>query len=228
MRGTQEKAYNPFYTLTMQRLLTLTTSGKQQSHSFGITLQYSLWDLFKEMGEESVAGAERLKSGSQAGVGNKPLSERRGRNLSLAFGWWFAKEGLALSVLKVCTHSSHDDRDGQLTGRMQPLPFYTLRSHSRDFLVSMLRSTFHASQISSPLQQIMARPVKSASKVNTEALEPVMLKVANSPSVAQGLAHIIEKVFTESGDAVEEALAQSALETLQMGSGIVDDVDRLS
>lgn len=85
----------------MQRLLTLTTTGKSQAHSFSITLQYALWDLFREMGEESVAGAERLKNGQAAGVGQKSLSSRRVRNLSISFGWWFAKGRLPLSVLKV-------------------------------------------------------------------------------------------------------------------------------
>lgn len=196
-----EKAYNPFYTLVMQHLLT--ASGKN-SHSFAVTLQYSLWDLFREMGEENVGGAERLKSGSSAGVGDKPLSSRRARNLSLAFGWWFAKGGLSLTSLK-------------------PLPFFTLLPHSRDFLIATIRGMFKASQSNTPL---FSGSTKS-SRITPQAIEEGFLKVAPNPTLVQGLNHIIEGVFLDSDDKLERELGEQAIEIMSLGRSIAADVDRL-
>lgn len=91
-----EKAYNPFYTLILARLLT--SSSTQATHSYQITLQYALWDHFRALGESDVGGAEMVKS---AAAGTGPPDEKKNRNIAKAYAWWCAKAGLGLTILKV-------------------------------------------------------------------------------------------------------------------------------
>lgn len=99
----QEKAYNPYYTLVLQRLLST-------NHSHAITTQYALWDLFREMGESTVGGHERLKTVSES-EGGKELGRRRARNLERLFGWVLAQGGLSLGVFKVFDSLVKSGRD---------------------------------------------------------------------------------------------------------------------
>lgn len=107
----QEKTYNPYYTLVLQRLLST-------NHSHAITTQYALWDLFREMGESSVGGHERLKNVSESSTSSsgRDLGKRRAKNLERLFGWVLAKGGLNLGVLKVC--------------ELRPLPSFSCKAHS--------------------------------------------------------------------------------------------------
>jgi nucleolar MIF4G domain-containing protein 1 len=93
----QEKAYNPFYTLVMQRLV---VSSPKTAHSYQVTLQYALWDVLRDMGEATVGGTERLASGTGEAQG-ETVSSRKARNLARAYGWWLAKGTLTLSIFKV-------------------------------------------------------------------------------------------------------------------------------
>lgn len=90
----QEKVYNPYYTLVAQRLST-------QSHSFQITLQYTLWDFLRELGEKSVGGEEMVKGISDDGAAPKKVSGRRVGNLARLYAWCVAKDALALTIFKV-------------------------------------------------------------------------------------------------------------------------------
>lgn len=78
----------------MARLPTSSPTGL--SHSYQITLQYALWDLFREMGEKDVGGSDMARNTSHGTV-----DEKRSRNLAKAYAWWIAKAGLGLTVLKV-------------------------------------------------------------------------------------------------------------------------------
>lgn len=83
-----------------------------------------------------------------------------------------------------------------------------------------------SSQASSPLQFLQSDAAKPR-RIDAQALEPVLIKVSTNPTVAQGLAQIIEEEFAESEDELENTLGQSALETLSLGRGIAADVGRL-
>lgn len=92
---TQEKSYNPYYTLVAQRLC-------QKSHSFQITLQYLLWDFLRDLGEKSVGGEELVKNmqDDSANATHK-VPERKVGNLAKLYSWCVAKEALNISILKV-------------------------------------------------------------------------------------------------------------------------------
>ena len=84
-----EKVYNPFYTLLSRRVC----SDKKLKMSF----QFSLWDLFKQMGE----GEEESQEYDDADEGK--LGLRSLVNLARMFGVLIAEGGLGLGVLKVCS-----------------------------------------------------------------------------------------------------------------------------
>ena len=84
-----EKVYNPFYTFLSRRVC----SDKKLKMSF----QFSLWDLFKQMGE----GEDKLKEYDEDDEGK--LGLRSLVNLARMFGVLIAEGGLGLGVLKVCS-----------------------------------------------------------------------------------------------------------------------------
>ena len=84
-----EKVYNPFYTLLSRRVC----SDKKLKMSF----QFSLWDLFKQMGE----GEEESQDYDEGDEGK--LGLRSLVNLARMFGVLIAEGGLGLGVLKVCS-----------------------------------------------------------------------------------------------------------------------------
>jgi nucleolar MIF4G domain-containing protein 1 len=88
-----EKVYNPFYAFLSRRVC----SEKNLKMAF----QFSLWDLFKQMGE----GEEEAEDDEKAeGEGNHGL--RSIVNLAKTFGVLIAEGGLTLGVLKVKTITS--------------------------------------------------------------------------------------------------------------------------
>lgn len=108
LRAPQEKTYNPYYTLVMQRLV---SHSSQMAHSFQVTLQFALWDFLRQGGEQDIGGAELVKSSSKDGSGAgvvKP-NMRRYSNVAKAYGWWIGKNTISLTVLKVS--ESHACRD---------------------------------------------------------------------------------------------------------------------
>ncbi|KAF2088479.1 hypothetical protein K490DRAFT_3462, partial [Saccharata proteae CBS 121410] len=82
-----EQSYNPYYTLIARRLC----SEKKLKMAF----QFSLWDLFKRMGEK----AEGDEDDDEAD-GEEALTTRRLVNLGRMFGTLIAEGGLSMSVLK--------------------------------------------------------------------------------------------------------------------------------
>lgn len=92
----QEKSYNPYYTLVCQHLC-------RNSHSYKITLQFSLWDFLRDLGETTVGGAEVIKNlkDDDGGFDLKTISLTRMKNVAKAYGWWLAKDCVTLAILKV-------------------------------------------------------------------------------------------------------------------------------
>ena len=84
-----EKVYNPFYTFLSRRVC----SDKKLKMSF----QFSLWDLFKQMGE----GEDEPEEDDEDDEGK--LGLRSLVNLARLFGVLIAEGGLGLGVLKVCS-----------------------------------------------------------------------------------------------------------------------------
>ncbi|KAH8921552.1 hypothetical protein BT69DRAFT_1221363 [Atractiella rhizophila] len=125
-----EKTYNPYYTLIGHRLLTRTST--KATHSFQVTMQYWLWDFFRELGEEDIGGegmgVERTASG-------ETVPERKWQNVAMCYAWWIAKGGLSLGIFK-------------------PLDFKSLASDSKSFLTHLFSSLFFSLQTTSPLLSI--------------------------------------------------------------------------
>ena len=92
----QEKVYNPYYTLICQELC-------RSSHSYKITLQFSLWDFLRELGENNVGGAELLKRQEELGFSSRGrfVDYCRLKNIARAYSWWVAKGCCSLSIFKV-------------------------------------------------------------------------------------------------------------------------------
>ena len=84
-----ERNYNPFYTFISRRFC----SDRKLKMAF----QFSLWDLFKHMGE----GNDEVDGDNDEDAENK-LSLRNIVNLARLFGTLIADKGLGLGVLKVC------------------------------------------------------------------------------------------------------------------------------
>lgn len=75
-----------------------------------MTLQFSLWDFLRALGETHVGGAEMLRAlgdgDAGAGFALASVSGTRLRNVARAYAWWIAKDCCTLAVLKVRPPSS--------------------------------------------------------------------------------------------------------------------------
>ena len=83
-----EKVYNPFYTFLSRRVC--------RDKKLRMALQFSLWDLFKRMGE-----AEDDAEGDEDDGADGKLELRSIVNLARMFGVLIAEDGLSVGVLKV-------------------------------------------------------------------------------------------------------------------------------
>ena len=83
-----EKVYNPFYTFLSRRIC--------RDKKLKMALQFSLWDLFKRMGE-----AENEAEGDGGEGADGELELRSIVNLARMFGALIAEGGLSVGVLKV-------------------------------------------------------------------------------------------------------------------------------
>ena len=83
-----EKMYNPFYTFLARRIC--------RDKKLRMALQFSLWDLFKRMGE-----AEADAEGEEDQGDDGSLELRSIVNLARMFGVLIAEDGMSVGVLKV-------------------------------------------------------------------------------------------------------------------------------
>jgi hypothetical protein len=94
----QENVYNPYYAFVCQHLC-------RTSHSYKITLQFCLWDFLRDLGEDSVGGAEVIKNlkgnGDESEV--KDVSSTKMRNVAKAYAWWIANDCVTVTIFKVCS-----------------------------------------------------------------------------------------------------------------------------
>ena len=98
----QEKVYNPYYTLVCQELCRF-------SHSHKITLQFCLWDFLRELGENNVGGVELLKRQDELEFSSRGelINWCRLRNTARAYSWWIAKDCCSLTIFKVFVLVAH-------------------------------------------------------------------------------------------------------------------------
>ncbi|KAJ3993173.1 hypothetical protein F5050DRAFT_1810751 [Lentinula boryana] len=196
-----EKVYNPYYALVCQHLCTI-------SHSYKITLQYCLWDFFRDLGETNVGGAEVIK-GLQGGGGEsfrvESISPTRMKNLAEAYAWWIAKGSVTLAVLK-------------------PIDFTNLKPQTEIFLRQLFTYLFLSSQSKSPLIG-----TKTSLYRNRAFIEEVFIKVSRLQTLAVGLVIFLSKGLSlEDVDQDTAKLvkwgAEIARDTLQSGLDIIPDL----
>ena len=93
--NSQESSYNPYYSLVGQQL-TCT------AHAYKITLQFTLWDFLRDLGESNVGGAAVIKNVKEdVEFDIKSISSTRIQHVAKAYAWWIAKDCASLMILKV-------------------------------------------------------------------------------------------------------------------------------
>ncbi|KAH0585267.1 hypothetical protein H2248_008510 [Termitomyces sp. 'cryptogamus'] len=194
-----EKTYNPYYTLVCQQLC-------RTSHSYKITLQFSLWDFLRDLGEISVGGTELIKNlKDDDGFDLKTVSPTRMRNVARAYGWWIAKDCVTLSILK-------------------PVDFTSLKKTTREFLREMLLQIFICSQRTTPLITSNAKDVPATR--NRGAVEEIFIKATRIQTLAMGLVYFLSEAFRDVSkdgemDIFIEWASGLAKDTLRTGVDIV-------
>ncbi|KAG5635726.1 hypothetical protein H0H81_010304 [Sphagnurus paluster] len=196
-----EKTYNPYYTLVCQHLC-------RTSHSYKITLQFCLWDFFRDLGETSVGGAELVKNLKEDdGFDVKNISTTRIHNVAKAYGWWIAKDCVTLTILK-------------------PVDFTVLKPTTKDFLKELLIQIFFCSQRATPMISINPEDVPVTR--DRKAVEEIFIKATRIQSLAMGLVYFISESFrTKEEDELLKLIKWAsglAKDTLRSGVDIIPDL----
>ncbi|KAJ3808183.1 hypothetical protein F5876DRAFT_90169 [Lentinula aff. lateritia] len=199
-----EKVYNPYYVLVCRHLCTI-------SHSYKITLQYCLWDFFRDLGETNVGGEEVIKGLQEGGGDNfgvKSISSTRIKNIAKAYAWWIAKDSVTLAVLK-------------------PIDFTMLKSQTQMFLQQLFVYLFLSSQSKSPLIS-----ANTSSSRNRSSIEEVFVKASRLQTLAMGLVFFLSKRLSlAENDEIDQEIAklvkwgtEIAKDTLRSRLDIVPDL----
>jgi len=173
-----EKSYNPYYTLVCQQLC-------RTSHSYRITLQFCLWDFFRDLGETAVGGAELIKNlkDDDYGFDAKSMSAIRVSNVAKAYGWWIAKDCVTLAILK-------------------PVDFTSLQPLTKEFVREMLVQIFICSQRAAPM--IASEPKTVPARQNRGAIEEIFIKATRIDTLAMGLVYFMSEAFRSDGKEEDE------------------------
>ncbi|KAJ1917307.1 suppressor of glycerol defect [Mycoemilia scoparia] len=165
----QEKVFNLYYPLIAQSLC-----GLDYSHK--ITLQYTLWDFMRDIGETDVGGLGRI--GSAGGVDDdigfgdgthKQVPLRRIVNTAKFYGWMLGKQSLSLTVLKTVT-------------------FPKLQEKARIFFELMFNQVFLL--------------FKGMTKEDSNNLQEIFSRAAVIPSLSKGITFFLHH-FVKSGSKLE-------------------------
>lgn len=207
----QEPAFNPYYVLIGQQLA-------QAQPGMRVTLQYVLWDYFRELGEARVGGAHVVQDDEEGVVDESLLDDparmRKLVHLARAYGYWVATDSLSLSVLK-------------------PVDFTTLHGPATVFLQHMLLQLLLVTQTQAPMltPRLRTRLARAPAPRDRERLERVMVKgTVGYPGLAQGLLVFVrlhmthaqlERLLGDEDTAVLTRLmwaTRTATETLSVGA----------
>ncbi|KAF3907170.1 hypothetical protein ABW21_db0207461 [Orbilia brochopaga] len=150
-----EAQYNPYYTLIAQHLCS--------HHSLRMTFQFSLWEVFRKMGEED----DMNRSDSNLADGDDEEDKmplRKVVNLARLYGYLVAHDSLSLMILKT-------------------LHLISLRPTTRTFLEIFFITVF------SETQQLYPK----SSKKRTARIQALFKETAQNPSLAKGLEYFLKK-----------------------------------
>lgn len=161
-----EQQYNPYYVLIGQALA-------EDHPGMRITLQYVLWDYFREIGEKHVGGetmAAQLDEEALPDAGESRSSHKLA-HLARAYGTWIGHGALSLIILR-------------------PVDFVSLQANGVRFLQQLFVYTLLATQTKAPMltDAVRSRLAQPASKADRSAVERVLVKgTVGQPTLAQGL-----------------------------------------
>ncbi|KDR78859.1 hypothetical protein GALMADRAFT_244494 [Galerina marginata CBS 339.88] len=168
-----ERSYNPYYTLVCQQLC-------RASHAYKITLQFSLWDFLRDLGQTTVGGAAVIKNLTEAdGFDVKNVSEIRLKNVAKAYAWWIAKDSVTVQILK-------------------PVDFTMLKPRTHEFLKELLTQIFINSQRTTPLVTSDFNNVTFTR--NRNAIEEIFIKGSRVQALAMGLVYFFSEAFKATPD----------------------------
>lgn len=163
-----EPTFNPYYVLIGQQLA-------QEQPGMRVTLQYVLWDYFRDLGEARVGGAHVVQDDEESDVDESlvddPVRLRKLVHLARAYGYWVATESLSLGVLK-------------------PVDFTTLHGPATLFLQHLLLQLLLVTQTHAPIltPRLRTRLARMPAARDRERLERIVVKgTVGHPGLAQGL-----------------------------------------
>lgn len=163
-----EPTFNPYYVLIGQQLA-------QEQPGMRVTLQYVLWDYFRDLGEARVGGAHVVQDDEESDVDESlvddPVRLRKLVHLARAYGYWVATESLSLGVLK-------------------PVDFTTLHGPATLFLQHLLLQLLLVTQTHAPMltPRLRTRLARMPAARDRERLERIVVKgTVGHPGLAQGL-----------------------------------------
>lgn len=209
-----ERTFNPYYVLVGQQLA-------DDHVGMRVTMQYVLWDYFRELGEKHVGGHKVVREDEEGEEYDVHVGERFRKLLHMAraYGYWIAKGALTLLVLKT-------------------VDFTALHEAGTLFLQHLLLHTFLMSQTRLPMLTPRTRQnlLRAPSQVDRERVEQLLVKgTVGQPRLAQGLfvfchMHLQkETLATMLGDAAIvgrlEWTVNVARETLSVGAASADAND---
>ncbi|KAL8760766.1 MAG: hypothetical protein Q9184_003074, partial [Pyrenodesmia sp. 2 TL-2023] len=167
-----ETGYNPYYTLLARRVC----SDRKLKMAF----QFSLWDLFKRMGE-GVDDDENERDKED----DEKLGTRSIVNLAKMFGTLIAEGGLSLNVLKVGTPSS--------IRRVLVLNLAYLQPKARNFVELLVITIILRSQKGTKASR------------DEESITEVFIQVKDNPQMAKGLQYFLKKTVSKTDIAGSKA-----------------------
>lgn len=163
---TNERTFNPFYVLVGQQLA-------HDNVSMRVTMQYVLWDYFREIGEKHVGGQKVVQDDNDDNP-DYVLTEshmRRLVHMARAYGFWLATQALSLAALK-------------------PVDFTALKRAGTLFLQHMLVHMLLGTQTRVPIMTPKAKAMltKAPSRSDRERVEQVLVRgTVGQPALARGL-----------------------------------------
>ncbi|EGD94428.1 nuclear protein [Trichophyton tonsurans CBS 112818] len=167
--ATEEEAHNPYYTLIARKLC-----GEKRMR---MAFMFSLWDIFKKMGERGHLEDDDDFSGIDAEDEENALSTRAIFNLAKMFASLIAEGSLSLGILKI-------------------LDFPYLQPKTKTFVEILLITVMTQSQ------QKLHKKHKSEGSADDgydeKALVTIFMKTTETPQVVAGLRYFIRKVVTKS------------------------------
>ncbi|KAA1115101.1 suppressor of glycerol defect [Puccinia graminis f. sp. tritici] len=181
----KEKNYNPYYTMIGQKLAS-------ESRSIQITMQFLLWDFFRELGEKEVGGQEMLKNlnleqdsiqDDYHGRGGNLVDLKKLHHLAWAYGWWIAKGSLSITVLK-------------------PLPFGCLKQKTQEFLAILISLIFLSINSTSPTlipsssatSTVALTSSTKSIKIDSSSLETIFKKLLTNSTLSRSfLGFLVEE-----------------------------------